>query len=114
MAIILQLQSYQPKMKTYIFDIDGTICSQSQGDYSTAIPIQERIDKINQLYDGGNKIIFLTARGMGRTNNEVFEAYRLFYALTHSQLTSWGVKFHKLFLGKPAGDLYIDDKGTTK
>ena len=30
---------------------------------------------------------------------------------TKEQLKSWGVKYHQLFLGKPGGDIYIDDKG---
>ena len=30
---------------------------------------------------------------------------------TKQQLEKWGVKYHKLFLGKPSGDIYIDDKG---
>jgi len=31
--------------------------------------------------------------------------------MTVKQLNDWGVKYHQLFLGKPAGDIYIDDKG---
>ena len=31
--------------------------------------------------------------------------------MTAEQLNNWGVKYHALFLGKPAGDIYIDDKG---
>ncbi len=31
--------------------------------------------------------------------------------MTEKQLKEWNVKYHALFLGKPAGDLYIDDKG---
>ena len=31
--------------------------------------------------------------------------------LTKNQLETWGVKYHKLFMGKPSGDLYVDDKG---
>ena len=41
---------------TYVFDIDGTICSLTNGDYEKAIPINERIEKINSLYEKG--IIF--------------------------------------------------------
>ena len=54
---------------TYVFDIDGTICSITDGDYNKAEPILERIEKINQLYDAGHTIHFQTARGMGRSNN---------------------------------------------
>jgi len=97
---------------TYVFDIDGTICTKVEdGDYSKAIPISERIDRINELFDNGDKIIFLTARGMGRTRNQANLAYSYFYDLTKNQLMSWNVKYHELFLGKPSGDVYVDDKG---
>jgi ribonucleotide monophosphatase NagD (HAD superfamily) len=96
---------------TYVFDIDGTICTKTDGAYSTAKPIEERIQKINKLYEEGNTIIFLTARGMGRTSNDADLAHKLFYDITYNQLKRWGVRFNKLFLGKPSGDIYIDDKG---
>ena len=96
---------------TYVFDIDGTICTKTTGDYLEALPLQDRIDKINQLHEEGHKIIFLTARGMGRSDNSPSYAHNAFYNLTRQQLIEWGVKFHSLFLGKPAGDFYIDDKG---
>ena len=35
-------------MKTYCFDIDGTICSISVEDYSLASPYQNRIKQINK------------------------------------------------------------------
>ena len=47
---------------TYVFDIDGTICTKTDGDYSQAEPLHERIQKVNELYDQGHEIIFLTAR----------------------------------------------------
>lgn len=97
-------------MKTYVFDIDGTICSLSAGNYKEAKPILDRIEKINLLYDQGNIIVFHTARGMGRNNGDSNLAISQFYELTRSQLDSWSVKYHKLILGKPSGDVYIDDK----
>jgi histidinol phosphatase-like enzyme len=96
---------------TYVFDIDGTICTKTDGDYEKAKPIENRIKKVNFLYDQGHKIILLTARGMGRSGNSASFANEAFYELTRQQLIRWGVKFHDLFLGKPAGDFYIDDKG---
>ena len=39
------------------------------------------------------------------------KAHDKYYSLTYSQLSDWGVKFHKLIMGKPSGDLYVDDKG---
>ena len=96
---------------TYVIDIDGTICTNTNGDYDKARPLKSRIQKVNELYDEGHTIHFLTARGMGRTGNSATFAYRLLYKKTKEQLDSWGVKYHKLFMGKPSGDIYIDDKG---
>ena len=99
-------------MKKYVVDIDGTICtSVTNGDYSSALPIYDRIDKINKLYDEGNYIVYLTARGMGRYNNNADLAKSRFYVITELQLRLWECKYHELFLGKPSGNFYIDDKG---
>jgi len=95
----------------YIFDIDGTICTQTEGDYTQAQPKKQRIEKVNKLFEEGHTIIMMTARGMGRSNNNTKESYEMFFDFTKEQLDSWGVKYHALFLGKPAGDFYIDDKG---
>mgnify|MGYP003111065301 FL=1 len=95
----------------YVFDIDGTICSLTEGDYENAKPFKNRIKKINKLYDDGHTIFFQTARGMGRSDNSAIFAERILYKFTKKQLTDWGVKFHRLFMGKPSGDIYIDDKG---
>ena len=99
----------------YVFDIDGTICSNlcelDGGDYKKSEPYSSRIKKINKLFDEGNTIIYQTARGMGRHENNPVFAIQEFYTLTASQLDRWGAKYHHLFLGKPAADYYIDDKG---
>ena len=95
----------------YVFDIDGTICTQAAPHYEQAKPLSKRINKINSLYDEGHIIICYTARGMGRHHNNMLLAIQDFYELTAQQLKEWGVKHHHLFLGKPNGDCYIDDKG---
>jgi ribonucleotide monophosphatase NagD (HAD superfamily) len=96
---------------TYVFDIDGTLCTLSGGRYEEASPIVRRIDIVNELYNKGHTIILNTARGMGRTKNNSELADKMFRGLTEKQLESWGVKYHTLFMGKPSGDIYIDDKG---
>ena len=96
---------------TYVIDIDGTICSDSFGQYEKAIPIESRIELINKLFQEGNRIIFFTARGMGSSGNNVELAKLKWFDFTKTQLEAWGVNYHELFLGKPAADQYIDDKG---
>ena len=84
-------------------DIDDTICiSDGSGDYSKSKPIKEAIDKANELYDKGHTIVYWTARGTmtGIDWREV----------TENQFKDWGVKYHELKFGKPAYDLFIDDK----
>jgi ribonucleotide monophosphatase NagD (HAD superfamily) len=95
----------------YVIDIDGTICEGAYGKYENAIPNMKAIKKINDLYDEGHTIVYLTARGMGRTNDVAELAENLFRSLTEQQLKEWGCKYHKLTMGKPSADIYVDDRG---
>ena len=85
-------------------DIDETICYYvGERNYNFAKPILNRIDKINKLYDAGNKITYWTARGSVTKID--------WYEVTKNQLREWGCKYHKLSVGeKPAYDLLICDK----
>lgn len=87
----------------YVFDIDGTICTNTNGEYESAIPFQDVINCINRLYSGGHTIKMMTARGAtsGIDWTEV----------TAKQLFGWGVNYHELIMNKkPYGDVYVDDK----
>ena len=97
----------------YVFDLDGTLCTNTHGNYSKAEPLFERIQRVNKLFDEGNQIVILTARGMGSTNNNTELAKLKWEEFTKKQLSDWGVNYHKLFLGKPSGDLYVDDKAVS-
>ena len=85
----------------YVVDIDGTICKE-EGKVIGRKPYKDRIEKINKLFDEGHKIVYWTARGS--------VTQRLWFNITYEQLKSWGCKFHELRMGKPAYDLFIDDK----
>ena len=86
----------------YCFDLDGTLCTSDVEDYSWAEPLWERIDRVNGLFDEGHVVKIYTARGM--TSGVDYQE------ITEWQLGNWGVKHHELIMGKPAADLYIDDK----
>ena len=62
----------------------------------------KRIKKINNLYNNGNTIIYWTARGTMTGIN--------WFHITLNQLQLWGCLFNELKMGKPAYDLFIDDK----
>tara|TARA_R110000824_G_scaffold78371_1_gene197871 strand:+ start:12017 stop:12343 length:327 start_codon:yes stop_codon:yes gene_type:complete len=97
----------------YVIDIDGTICHHKNPGscYKDGTPIKKRINALNKLYDKGHHVTYFTARGMGRHSNNAKLAEEEFRELTEYQLKQWKCKYHELFLGKPAGDIYIDDKG---
>lgn len=85
----------------YCFDIDGTLCSQEE-DYSDAVPNWFMIERLNRLKRSGHEIIIWTARGSGTGKN--------WSALTEFQLDRWGVLYDSLHFGKPAADVYVDDR----
>ena len=99
--------------KSYMIDIDGTICSlelyktkegKIDNDEKAAKPFYGRIAHFNKLHDEGNEIHYWTARGTSTKN------YKEKEALTKKQLDDWGVKYTSLKVGKPAYDVWIDDK----
>tara|TARA_B100000902_G_C26901582_1_gene712366 strand:- start:51 stop:365 length:315 start_codon:yes stop_codon:yes gene_type:complete len=95
--------------KVIFVDIDETICFYEQEialdgkkDYNLAIPNYENIEKINCLYEQGNRIVYWTARG-SRSGLD-------WHNFTESQLSSWGAKYHELRCNKPYYDIFIEDR----
>ena len=103
-------------LKTYCFDLDGTLCTQTRNEdgrpeqdpekvREQAKPIQERIAVVNELHDLGNKILIDTARGTQHPEDR-----DEWTKITEDQLKKWGVKYHELRVGiKLAADVYVDD-----
>ena len=96
------ISKHKTMKQTYCFDLDNTLCVVKDG-YRNAKPIPERIKKVNELYDAGNRIIIQTARGSSGGRN--------MFHFTKQQLNDWGVKYDLLSVGeKINADFYIDDK----
>lgn len=84
-----------------IIDLDGTICTEEKTfSRSLAKPIAGAIEKINKLFSEGHTIIIYS----GRSWQE--------YEMTTEWLKSNNIRYHQLILGKPIGDLWIDDRAT--
>ena len=92
----------EPLMRTYCFDIDGTICTNTEGNYADAQPFLDRIASVNRLFEQGHCIKYFTARG-STTGVD-------WRSLTEAQLRSWGARYHELILGKPHAHFFIDDR----
>jgi L-ribulose-5-phosphate 4-epimerase len=95
---------------TFAVDIDGTLCTQRDGDYVNAVPNLDAVRVVNRLYDEGDRIVLFTARFMGRADDDASVAEGLGRAFTERQLASWGVLYHELRFGKPRYALIIDDR----
>lgn len=95
--------------KAWVWDIDGTICTETGGNYHLCESFPEAIEKLNKLHDRGDDVILHTARGMKRFNNDVAAVYQNLYELTKKQLETWGVRYDKLIMGKPYGTLVDSD-----
>ena len=82
-----------------IIDIDGTICTEERTySRSLAKPLEGAKDNVNKLYNEGHTIIFYTARSW------------MEFEMTTDWLDKNGFKYHQLVMGKPIGDVWIDDR----
>ncbi len=88
-------------MKVYV-DIDGTVAEHSGLEYENAQPIPKRISEVNQLFNDGHEVYYWTARGTVSGID--------YTKLTTDQLDSWGALRTGLIMGKPAFDVFVDDK----
>lgn len=89
-------------MITYCFDLDGTLCTNTEGEYEKAKPYINSIGALNQLYEQGHTILIQTARG--------FTTGVDWRILTEKQLNEWGIKYHQLHFNKASAHVYVDDK----
>ena len=106
------------KDNIYCIDIDGTLTEPHKGTPFEAIPIPSRIEKVNKLFDEGATIYLMTARGFVHSSTrypddilaQQREADYHVRSRTEKQLKEWGVKYTKLFFGKPRAWVYVDDR----
>jgi uncharacterized HAD superfamily protein len=82
-----------------IIDLDGTICTEEKTfSRSLAKPKEDAIESVNSLYNLGHTIIIYTARTW------------MEFEMTTDWLKRYNVKYHQLYMGKPVGDIWIDDR----
>jgi len=85
-----------------IIDMDGTICSEERQFSRALASIKPGAkESINALYEQGHTIIIYTARTWAE------------WEMTQHWLQTHEIKFHQLFMGKPVGDLWIDDRAVS-
>lgn len=98
---------------TICADVDDTILTCTNRDYDYAIPKQEMIDKLNKLYDNGNKIIYYTSRGMASCGGDLEKIRKTKLPQLVHWLESHNVRYSDIYIGKPNADIYVDDRGVS-
>jgi hypothetical protein len=98
------------KKKIFCFDLDNVICKTIKSEYKKSIPLKKVINSINSLYDQNHYIKIFTSRYMGRNNENFKLVKKKYFYETKQYLNKWGVKHHKLIMGKPSYDVFVDDK----
>lgn len=82
-----------------VIDLDGVICEErSTFERSLALPISGAGGALRGLRTNGHKIIIYTARGWSE------------YEMTRDWLNKWNIPYDQLIMGKPVGDVWIDDR----
>lgn len=102
-------------MKIIAFDLDDTLCFRNTDaggaeKYRHCQPIPEMIEVVNQCYNDGYEIVIYTARGMSQFSGDRDKIVDQLYDLTKAQLVEWGIKHHRLVMGKIHYDILVDDK----
>ena len=82
-----------------IIDLDGTICSEEKTcSRSLARPLRGAKETVNGFFRAGHKIIIYSSRSWQE------------YEMTERWLKKNGFRYHQLVLGKPIGEIWIDDR----
>lgn len=93
----------------FCFDIDGVIFHISE-DYKEHQPIWETINYILQLKKHGHIVILYTARKMNTFNGNIGKVNKEIVQTTLYNLHRFCIPYDEIYFGKPAADIYIDDK----
>lgn len=91
------------------FDLDGTLCRGIP--YEKAEPYEWASGYLKELKKKGHTVIIYTARKMSTYNGNIGLVNKKTALLTLNQLEEWDFVYDEIYFGKPAADIYIDDKG---
>lgn len=99
-------------MRRIAIDLDGTICpiKEPWESYADLSPLSGAVDRIRELRRAGYYILIVTARNMATCEGNVGKAMKNVGLLTLTWLEEHGVEYDEIHFGKPAAELYIDDR----
>jgi len=98
--------------KRICFDLDNTLVTspETNGDYTTVLPITININMCNYLKKLGHYIIIYTARKMKSYMGNEGKCIANVGKITLNTLDEFHIQYDEIYFGKPYADYYIDDK----
>jgi len=92
-----------------VIDFDGTLALGDTANINTMVLNIKLASLINKMYDDGNYIKIVTARG-SKSCQTFLEREEKYKEIITNWLVSNNVKFNELSFNKEYGDVYIDDR----
>lgn len=93
-----------------VIDFDGTLALGDTKDINTMVPNLKLVSLINSLYDDGNEIKIVTARGC-KSCKTFQDRYEKYFDIISKWLSKHNIKYHEMSFYKEYADVYIDDRG---
>jgi len=93
-----------------VIDFDGTLALGDTKDITTMTPNLKLVSLINSLYNDGNVIKIVTARGC-KSCDSFSERKAKYFNIITKWLNEHKIKYHELSFHKEGADIYIDDRG---
>ena len=100
-------------MKRIVMDLDDTICSTKNSDYTNSTPNQEIIKKLRDFKGLGFDIIISTSRNMRTYEGNIGKITANTLPVIIEWLNKHNVPYDEIYVGKPwcgHEGFYVDDK----
>lgn len=100
-------------MKRLIVDVDDTICVTNNGDYKSAIPIEQVIQQLREYQSRGFQIVLHSSRNMRTYEGNVGKINAHSLPILVEWLIQHNVPYDEIYMGKPwcgREGFYVDDK----
>jgi capsule biosynthesis phosphatase len=100
-------------MKRLIIDLDNTLCTTDNGDYSNSSPVLDVVEKIRVYKSQGFEIVISTSRNMRTYEGCIGKINANTLPIIISWLDRHEVPYDEIYVGKPwcgNNGFYIDDR----
>lgn len=100
-------------MKRLIVDVDDTVCVTNNGDYKSAIPIEQVIRQLREYQSRGFQIVLHSSRNMRTYEGNVGKINAHTLPILVEWLIQHNVPYDEIYMGKPwcgREGFYVDDK----